>query len=374
MKSLRLLNTLILILLLTGLSFSQTNDPRPVFEEESHDFGKLEEVKGKVEHKFVFSNMGAQALVITNVNSSCGCTAPSWSKEPIPPGGKGFITAVFEPAGIKGVFHKSITVNFTDLSPVVLSIKGEVIPKPMGIEDEYRFALGPIRMKQNNVHFQDIFSDETKSQSVQIINTGTESVKVTFNEKRAMPPYITIVCNPQTLQPGEKGVITFTYDAKAKNDYAYVYDRIYFNFNGSNDNNHKINVSAYIKERFTPEMLKNPPVFSIIGDKTYDFGKVRQGDKIEYTFKFKNTGKSDLIIRKTKASCGCTAVNVGNEVIKPGEEGNIKIIFDTHGKSGNQNKSVTVTTNIPDVEGQEKRSEIILLIKGMVEVPTNNPN
>ncbi len=367
MKAFNLLFAFVFVVSFSSQIFSQTNEARPVFDSETHDFGKIEELNGKVEHKFVFSNMGNEPLVITNVNSSCGCTAPSWSKEPIPPGGKGFITAVFQPAGINGIFHKTITVNFTDLSPVTLHIKGEVIPKPLGIEDKYRFVLGPIRMKQNNVHFQDIYSDEIKSQTIEIFNTSEESIKITFNEKRAMPPYIKIVCEPETIQPGKEGYITFTYDAKAKNDWGYVYDRIYFNFNGSNDFNHKINVSAFIKERFSPEMIENPPIFTIIGDKTYDFGKVKQGDKIEYTFKFKNTGKNDLIIRKTKASCGCTAVTLGNQIIKPGEEGSIKAIFNTSGKSGNQNKSITVTTNIPDVEGQEKRSEIILLIKGYVE-------
>jgi hypothetical protein len=369
MKYIKLVNAFIFTLFFYNNGFSQTNEARPVFDNETHDFGTIEEEKGKVEHKFIFTNMGAEPLVISAVNSSCGCTVPAWSKEPVPPGGKGFINAIFEPAGIKGVFNKSITVNFTDIGPVTLHIKGEVTPKNLGITDEYRFVIGPIRLKSNNVHFADIFSDEIKSHTVEIINTSEESVKITFNEKRNTPPNLKIVCVPEILHPGEKGTITFTYLAKEKNDWGYVYDRVYFNFNGSNDFNHKINVSAVIKERFTPEMIKNPPVFTIIGEKTYDFGKIKQGDKIEYTFKFKNTGKNDLIIRKTKASCGCTAVTVGSQVIKPGDEGSIKAIFDSHGKSGNQNKSITVTTNIPDVEGQEKKSEVVLLLKGVVETP-----
>jgi hypothetical protein len=367
MKTRGFLIGLLVLLLISNKIFSQTNDARPVFETDIHDFGKIAEENGKAEFKFIFSNLGNAPLVISTVNSSCGCTAPAWSKEPVPPGGKGFITAVYDPTGVNGTFNKTLTVTFTDLSPITLTIKGEVTPKSKGIEDEYRYVIGPIRMNSNNIHFQDIYSDETKSQTIDIINTSQESVKITFNEKRVSPPYIQIVCHPETLQPGEKGVISFTYNAQEKNDYGYVYDRIYFNFNGSNDFNHKMNVSAFIKERFSPEMIKNPPIFTMIGEKTYDFGKIKSGDKVEYEFKFKNTGKNDLIIRKTKASCGCTAVTIGSQIIKPGGEGSIKAVFDSNGKSGNQNKTITVTTNIPDVEGQPKNSEIILMLKGVIE-------
>ncbi len=77
----------------------------------------------------------------------------------------------------------------------------------------------------------------------------------------------------------------------------------------------------------------------------HDFGKLGQGEKVSYTFKFKNVGKSDLIISDAKATCGCTVADYPKVPIKPGAESSIVITFNTEGKKGIQNKSVTLVAN-----------------------------
>jgi hypothetical protein len=77
----------------------------------------------------------------------------------------------------------------------------------------------------------------------------------------------------------------------------------------------------------------------------HDFGKINQGDKVEHTFKVSNAGTADLIISEAKPGCGCTVSDYTKTPIKPGEEGQIKVTFDSKGKSGPTSKSVTVTTN-----------------------------
>jgi hypothetical protein len=79
--------------------------------------------------------------------------------------------------------------------------------------------------------------------------------------------------------------------------------------------------------------------------KTHDFGVIIEGEKVSYTFKFKNTGKSDLVISSAKGSCGCTVPKYNKEPVKPGEEGFVEVIFDSSGKSGMQNKTVTLEAN-----------------------------
>lgn len=78
---------------------------------------------------------------------------------------------------------------------------------------------------------------------------------------------------------------------------------------------------------------------------SYNFGKIAPGEKVNYSYKFKNTGKSPLIISQATASCGCTVPEPPKEPIKPGAEGEIKVVFDSHGKSGMQDKVITVTSN-----------------------------
>ncbi len=361
-------------IILTSISYfglnAQTVSPKMVFQKTVYNFGNVKEAGGKVEYTFTFKNMGSEPIVINGVSSSCGCTTPMWSKEPVPPSGTGYIKAVYDPIHRPGKFHKTITVKSNaENSPVVLQINGEVIPKTPQIADEYKFQLGPIRMKKRNIHFPQIYTNETKTDKIEIINTSKEPVTVTFNKNRSMPRYLKVSCTPATLQPNEKGVITVSYNAAEKNDWGYVYDRLYLSFNDQTNYNNRINISAVIKEHFTQEQIDNPPVFTLISDKTYDFGTIKQGDVIEHIFKFKNTGKSDLIIRKMKSSCGCTAASVGSKTIKPGEEGSIKAVFNSRGKRGQQHKSITVTTNIPEVAGKPAKSQIVLMLTGKVDVP-----
>lgn len=77
----------------------------------------------------------------------------------------------------------------------------------------------------------------------------------------------------------------------------------------------------------------------------YEFGEIKQGEKVSYTFKFKNVGKTPLIITNASATCGCTQPEYQKEPIKPGEEGTIHVTFNSAGKEGLQDKVVTITSN-----------------------------
>lgn len=94
----------------------------------------------------------------------------------------------------------------------------------------------------------------------------------------------------------------------------------------------------------------------------YDFGKIKQGDKVEHIFKVTNSGTADLVISDAKPSCGCTVPEFTKTPIKPGADGQIKVIFDSTGKSGAQEKSVTVSLNT------EKATEV-LKFKADIEAP-----
>lgn len=92
------------------------------------DFGKV--VKDvPVSHEFSFVNTGKETLIITDVKASCGCTTPTWPKDPIPPGANGVIKATYN-AATMGVFNKAVTVTANvEGGTAVLSIKGEVVDK-----------------------------------------------------------------------------------------------------------------------------------------------------------------------------------------------------------------------------------------------------
>ena len=77
----------------------------------------------------------------------------------------------------------------------------------------------------------------------------------------------------------------------------------------------------------------------------HDFGIINEGDVVETEFIVKNVGETDLIISDAKGSCGCTVPEPPKEPIKPGASAPIKVSFDSKGKPGSQEKTVTLTTN-----------------------------
>lgn len=77
----------------------------------------------------------------------------------------------------------------------------------------------------------------------------------------------------------------------------------------------------------------------------HDFGKINEGDQVDYIFEFTNTGEAPLIISSAKGSCGCTVPEWPKEPIAVGDKGEIKVKFNSKKKPGIQNKTVTITSN-----------------------------
>lgn len=115
-------------------------------------------------------------------------------------------------------------------------------------------------------------------------------------------------------------------------------------------------ISADSAEEVDPNKL---PQMSFDKD-FHDFGKITAGEKVTYSFKFTNTGKADLIISTAAGSCGCTVPEFPKEPIKPGKSGYIKVQFNSEGRSGIQEKQVTIVANtIPNTNELKIRSEVI---------------
>lgn len=103
-------------------------------------------------------------------------------------------------------------------------------------------------------------------------------------------------------------------------------------------------------------------------EETHDFGKITQGEKVSYSFKFTNNGKSNLLISSAQASCGCTVPKPPKDPLAPGATDKIDVTFDSNGKSGKFDKQITVITNCdPNTK--------VLKITGEIIVPVSNePN
>ncbi len=125
----------VMVLFLGAFSLQAQNTPAPVknpnapvitFDKTSHDYGTIYE-KANGDAYFVYTNTGKEPLILSRVKSSCGCTIPKWSRQPLMPGESDTIKVHYDTKRI-GTFHKSITVSSNaNISSVVLKIKGKVI-------------------------------------------------------------------------------------------------------------------------------------------------------------------------------------------------------------------------------------------------------
>lgn len=97
----------------------------------------------------------------------------------------------------------------------------------------------------------------------------------------------------------------------------------------------------------------------------HNFGTIKQGESVTYIFKFKNSGKEPLIINTAVGSCGCTVPEYPKEPIRPNGSGEIKVTFNSTGKSGPQDKTVTIT--------YDTDKTVVLHMRGTVEVPAPAP-
>jgi hypothetical protein len=113
-------------------------------------------------------------------------------------------------------------------------------------------------------------------------------------------------------------------------------------------------VLAFAGQGFAQVSAKaNGPVISF-ENKTHDFGDMIQGDKVEQTFKFTNTGNEPLIITNVQVTCGCTTPKGWpRDPIAPGGKGEITLAFSSAGKSGRQNKVVTIVSNATNADGAQ---------------------
>ena len=215
---------LYLILLFTAGSFSTSfSQPTIDFKEATHDFGEINE--GIIaSYEFVFTNNGNQPLVLTAVKASCGCTTPSWTKDPILPGKSGHIKASYNSQNRPGGFHKSITVtsNAVEASKVVF-IKGTAIKKtafePLFDKEELEKAPRII-LQQQHLQLGKVQMGSSHPLGLLVHNEGKSPLEIkgiysTCRCVSIMPD------SPQEVMPGSKENLELVFTPRAQGEFTY---------------------------------------------------------------------------------------------------------------------------------------------------------
>ena len=202
----------LLTICLLALAFTTRAQAVLQFETDNHNFGKVAE--GTIAtYEFKFKNTGNQPAIIANVQASCGCTTPDWTKTPVLPGKSGVIKAMYSSAGRPGVFNKTVTVTSNATEPSkVLTIKGAVLTK-----DEIKPTLTPAQLAQSphlvlNTSSHDFGKMEVGQQPTArftVRNTGkTELVLGALSSGCYCVGYKT---SPAPIAPGQSAVVELLY-------------------------------------------------------------------------------------------------------------------------------------------------------------------
>jgi hypothetical protein len=216
-----------------------------------------------------------------------------------------------------------------------------------------------LRLDKKYLNFKNLLDTEIRTDSLIIENSSDEPVSV---EITSLKPYYSSEIKPDTLEPGERGVILVTYDGTKRDEYGNVVDRadLYYK---QKDKQSKgtLTIAANLIEDFTkhgPEFTDDPPVIAF-DDLIINIGELQVGDSRNVVFEFTNKGGHDLLIRDLKVTHGAE-IRSFSRIIKPENKGTIIVSVKGTIPTNNYQKNITVICNDP------KKSNIQLRVRGKV--------
>jgi hypothetical protein len=318
------------------------------FNEGIFDFRTIRNQNVPVSHKFEFINDGNKSFLIDSVYASCGCAAAEWVRDSVPPGEKGYVTAIFNPLNRPGSFNKSLTViSNAQQSPKLIFIKGIVQPSHLSARQLFPYKKEVLRFRYQSLQMGRVLTNQPSTRAFDFLNDGDTAI--TFLDSIDLPNHLSVTIHPRQLAVDSIGQIRVTYDAKKREDYGYISDSITIFGDDGQIVAIPLRLVATIEEYFPPMSdndRKLAPKLKFT-ETSYDFGTIKEGAAQEVFFDFSNTGRQNLRIRTSKSNCACLVGTGEKDEFAPGESGRLLVRFDATGRLGSEQKSVVIFSNDP---------------------------
>lgn len=313
------------------------------FAQKEHDFGDIKETDGPVSYDFVFVNKGNAPVLIKNVESSCGCTSPEWSKQPVLPGKSGFIKATFDPKDRPSHFDKTITVYSNARPSVVeLKIRGNVEARTRTVLDDYPYELSSgLRLPLDHISLMKVKKGDTKQMNIGMYNNTGKKVAVTFS---GLPSGIKVEVEPSVIEVKGKATLNVSYNSAIRGEYGLNEENLTMTVDGKK---YPMRLSAFVEENFDPANRANAPVIEV-EKKYYNFGSVASGQQTGFTYKITNTGKSALKIHRIYTNDNRIEIGDYNREVKAGGTLELTVKTAKDAGAGKLSGVISVITNSPD--------------------------
>ena len=196
-----------------------------------------------------------------------------------------------------------------------------------------------VGLQQLQHDFGNINQGDVVTHTFVISNNGGDLLKIL--DVKASCGCTAVNPEKKELKPGESTNLVVSFNSKGRKGPQTKIVTV------TTNDPEKQNVSLTIKGNVVVSEVKDNKVGAKIffQETQHDFGKVKEGEILEYNFKFENKGTESLSIKDVKTSCGCTAAVVSESSLKPGQVGYIKVNFNTKDREGKNSKSITVVSN-----------------------------
>ncbi len=328
------------------------------FAKKVHNFGKISVNEGAKHCSFEFKNTSNRPVVISNILSSCGCTTPKWPKKPIMPGESGKIEVTYLNDQGPYPFDKTLTVyTSAGTKPIILRITGLAYENERSMKEMFPTAIGPLGVKNNIIRGGQISQGNTKSGNFKIANISGKSVEVKFTR---VSPGLEMTIEPKVIPGNGIAEISYTIDTAAGDQWGNTTYSAYLTCNGTTAST-PLSIECMIIDNFTgmTKEQKNRAPMLLAENSSFNFGKIKRGEKVKATFNLRNTGYSELVLHKIEKKNGISITT--KDKIKAGEKFTLEASLDTSRCSGEVIYTLTLITNSPN------RPLVNLFITGTVE-------
>ena len=318
-----------------------------------HDYGNVLESDKNLECTFTFTNVSDKPIVIHSVVTSCGCADPSWTKSPIKPNESGFVKIRYTNNQGPYPFSKNITVYISGLQkPVILKIKGVAYKKPKTLDELYPQRLGPLGFKSYFFSTDNIPQGASASLEIEVTNLTTHDTEIDFAD---LDPGLSIKMPDKKIPAGMVRTFTCTINTLETKETLWGHNNFTFTvLNNGKSYKNALSIITSIYDNFSSmtsqERHDAPlPKFEL---SSKDFGKVKDGDILEFDFAFKNMGKSPFLIHRAEPYLNGVLVDFItidlSGSVEGGAKGNVHIKVDTSGQPEGTNMAiVNMITNSP---------------------------
>ncbi len=202
-------------------------------------------------------------------------------------------------------------------------------------------VIGPkISAPETKYDFGTVTQGEMVLHDYIIVNNGDDVLKIT--RVRASCGCTAAKPEKEELAPGESIKIHVEFNSRGRR--GSQRKTIYIYSNDTNAPEFRLKLTGKVEMPVNASSVSEGPLLKLEKNQ-HNFGKLKEGDVVDVTIRFKNTGSENLLIKDVKSSCGCTAAVLSSRNLKPGEEGELKIEFDSSNRVGSITRTVTLYTN-----------------------------